>query len=445
MISLQCTALLDPIRGGRPEEVTSVLESMDEARAMVQLRNPELVALAAEGGNLQVFASILDAMLDRLTAGQVRQNHHRLWFKNILPALFISSFARCPSNILPKDADVSLCVPPSPRTKVSKVLAEAFHVASIEVESRNATDGPMVAMSMLLQHGSKPNPRDLILLCRSTDSAKLEDMFFDAVASAQNSFIPFLNLSLAFEGAIGEATERDRRMLARLQREMDAVLAETLKSLPQRVSELTGGMAACAALLEPELANKCTTCGGGKGPLAAALSCSHRIVTFATTPLCMNFLLLKFTRGLPGLHDGPRVATIQSPRLDPREESKGQECLTALCPGSTLGGILRAVGKAISGDDDGLYLLTVLPGLHFIATGIVALPNCYYRVPLMMMVLDFIVYVVVVVLFTKYVLLHDEGPLTEAEVAFTCYVMVSDQGASLPYSCFSWHTDLFLF
>lgn len=289
----------------------------------------------------------------------------------------------------------------------------------------------MAALSMLLQHGAKPSPKDLILLISLTDSEKLEECFFDAIACAQNSFVPFLNLSLAFEGAIGEATEKYRRVLARLQRALDAILSDTLKSLPQSVSGLNGGMAACAALLEPELANKSITCGGGEGPLAAALACSHRIVTFATSPLCMNYMFLKFTRGLPGPYDGPRVDTLQRPNLDDREESKRQESLTALCKGSTLGGILGAAGKALCGDDDGLFLLTVLPGVHFMATGIAALPNSYYRVPMMMMVLDAILYSAVVVLFTKYVLLHDDGPLTGAEIGFACYVVVSYRGISL--------------
>lgn len=308
---------------------------------------------------------------------------------------------------------------------MSGVLAEAFNVASIEAGSGNATDDSMAALSILLQHGAKPSPKDLNFLVSSIDSEKLEDCFFDAIACAQNSFVPFLNVSLALEGAIGEATEKYRRVLARLQREMDAILSDTLKSLPQSVSGLTGGMAACAALLEPELVSKSITCGGGEGPLAAALACSHRIVTFATSPLCMNYMFLKFSRGLPGPHDGPRVAMLQRTNLDHREESKRRECLTALGKGSTLGGILGAAGKALCGDDDGLFLLTVWPGVHFITTGIAALPNSYYRVPVMMMVLDAILYAAVVVLFTMYVLLHDEGPLTGAEIGFACYVVVS--------------------
>lgn len=72
-VSSQESILFGAIRTGRPEEVTAVLEGMDEASQVEDLRNPKLVALAAEGSNRQLLTSIFDVMLDRFTAAQVKQ------------------------------------------------------------------------------------------------------------------------------------------------------------------------------------------------------------------------------------------------------------------------------------------------------------------------------------------------------------------------------------
>ncbi|CAN0367729.1 unnamed protein product [Ectocarpus fasciculatus] len=370
--------LLGAIRSGRLEAVTEVLESMDQAQVTRELLDPNLIARAAQDGDGQLFESILATMLETLTTCQV-----------------------------------------------ARTLAEAFSVAAMEAQGlRDTVEDPLRGLSTLLQHGTKPYPTDLAILCRAIDSEELDECFFQAVASAKNSFIPSLNLSFAFRDAIRSASsERDRRVLTRLQRDVDSTLTETLKRLPQSVCGLSGGMAACTALLEPEVADDRSTYGQ-HGPLARALRCTHRIVTFATTPLCMNFMLLKFTRGLPALKDGHSVLALEKSRLDLREEAKGHESLTALCPGSVLGGLLPRVGKLLW-DDDRLAPLTFFPGAHFIATGVVALPNSYYKIPLMRMALDAMIFIAALAFFTSWVLLFDKGTLTIPEMAFAIYVMAS--------------------
>lgn len=64
--------LLRAIRSGRPEAVTEALESMDEERAARELEIPRIVAQAAKGGNCQLFALVLDAMMGSLAMDQVR-------------------------------------------------------------------------------------------------------------------------------------------------------------------------------------------------------------------------------------------------------------------------------------------------------------------------------------------------------------------------------------
>lgn len=181
-------------------------------------------------------------------------------------------------------------------------------------------------------------------------------------------------------------------------------------------------MAVCAALLEPELTN--TRVANNGGPLSISLHCAHRIVTFATTPLGLDYMFQKFTRGLPGPGDGARVRMLQSPQLDLREEAKAHESLTAFCRGSWLGRVLTLASKAFAGDH--LCHITFMPGVHFIATGIAALPNNYYRVPAVRMLWDLIVYMGVLVLFTKCVLfIEDDGPVEVGEIAFAAFVVVS--------------------
>lgn len=277
---------------------------------------------------------------------------------------------------------------------------------------------------MLLEHGARPDPEDLVLLSCTAESESLEACLAQAVSAAGNSFIPSLNISFGLDLAIGMAPDMERKVLIQLRHGINRLLAETLRWLPQTVRDLPGGMAACKALFEPEL-----TCmhrvGGtdGSGPLAVALKCSTRVVTFATKPLAMDYMLQKFTRGLPGLLDRGRVVSMEVPRADRREERKGHDSLTTYTLGSTLGVIMTSLGKYLAFDS--LCGLTLLPGAHFVAMGMVSATNSYYKTPVVRMVFDVIVYVGVLALFTSKVLCHDEGSLKGSEVAFVVWVVVS--------------------
>ena len=69
--------------------------------------------------------------------------------------------------------------------------------------------------------------------------------------------------------------------------------------------------------------------------------------------------------------------------------------------------------------------LTILPGAQFIIAGILAKPNSYYKVPASRMALDFVVYTMMLAVYSFWVLLHKDGPLTVGEIVFACYVLVS--------------------
>lgn len=55
------------------------------------------------------------------------------------------------------------------------------------------------------------------------------------------------------------------------------------------------------------------------------------------------------------------------------------------------------------------------------------MPDQYYRVPAMRMVLDLAVYLGMLAVFSTVVLFHEDGPLTYGEMAFTFYLLASWQ------------------
>ena len=69
--------------------------------------------------------------------------------------------------------------------------------------------------------------------------------------------------------------------------------------------------------------------------------------------------------------------------------------------------------------------LTILPGAQFIIAGILAKPNSYYKVPALRMALDFVIYIMMLAVYSFWVLLHKDGPLTVGEIVFAFYVLVS--------------------
>lgn len=300
------------------------------------------------------------------------------------------------------------------------MLSSAFHSAAMEI--RGPEDDKLLnVLSMLLQHGASPASKDLVFLSRNVEIGRLDDCFFQAVSSARNCFIPGLNISFALQGAMDDTREIERKILACLRQKGDAIMEEVLRWLPQTVGGVPGGMEVCTALFEPEIID--SRAAGDTGPLSRTLGCVHRIVTFATAPLGMDYMFQKFTRGLPGLTNASHVLALETPRLDLRDEGKGHEILTALTPGSTMRSILIGVGEIMS--DRSLSSLTIFPGAHFITTGIVAVPNSYYNVPAVRMAMEIIVYSTVLVLFTKEVLLFEEGPPAAGEFAFFGFVVVS--------------------
>lgn len=82
---------------------------------------------------------------------------------------------------------------------------------------------------------------------------------------------------------------------------MDELLLEVLEHLPQTVRGFEGQMKACSAVfdLETDISGH----NGTLGPLDVALQNRQQMDTYCTTPLVLDFMWRKFTKGLPGFRD----------------------------------------------------------------------------------------------------------------------------------------------
>lgn len=262
----------------------------------------------------------------------------------------------------------------------------------------------------------------------------LKSSCLNGIECAENPFLPGMALSLALKKAAENALEGEQRELIAAQESIDALLLEIFERLPQTVRGFKGGMAGCSALLEPEKSTK--NSATAKGPLWMSLQARHLTETFSTLPLITNFLSLKFALGLPDLRDTCGVLT---------NEGKLEELRFKTADGNSKGGLI-AFGRdktiaffgknkifdsllsprgLLQGANPKFPTLTILPGAQFIVAGVIAAPNNFYMVPGMRMALDFVVYLGVLTALSYLVLLHDDGGLTQGEIAFAVYLVVS--------------------
>ena len=120
------------------------------------------------------------------------------------------------------------------------MLSSAVHDVSVAMQGSRDRKS-LAALSMLLEHGARPDPEDLVLLSCTAESESLEACLAQAVSAAGNSFIPSLNISFGLDLAIGMAPDMERKVLIQLRHGINRLLAETLRWLPQTVRDLPGG------------------------------------------------------------------------------------------------------------------------------------------------------------------------------------------------------------
>lgn len=301
-------------------------------------------------------------------------------------------------------------------------------------------------LSRLLENPAVLDPGALVDLSRQVPYDWISTCLLETVASVENPFVAGITLSVALSKAAVVAPHGERRKIISLQKKLDNLLLEILERLPQTVQGFHGGMAGCAAVLEPEV--EAGDARGLLGPLWMVHQSREHMETFCGQPLIVDFLSRRFAYGLPDLL-GPTCRSVPEGRSlvhgaahCPCLVIDVQDKLTLydtylfkpkiLDPGHILDSLLSPCAMLQGVDtsiDDMHYMhgvsLSVLAGAQFLTAGLVAMPEAYYRVPDLRMTLDVIVYLVMLVVFSVVVLLHDDGPLTAGEALFASYVIVS--------------------
>lgn len=332
--------------------------------------------------------------------------------------------------------------------KYEHELLESVRV--LHTESRVSLEDYEIIWSWLLNHSVRPSFDDLTNLKQLAGAVDPSpDDWFDSwclntVASADNPFIPGITLSVLLSEGAERASEGDRRIMLSLHEKVNTLLLEVLERLPNTVRGFPGGMEGCSAMFEPE--GQTQDPRYLPGPLREMLQKRRQMEVFCSAPLVMDFLSLVFKKGLPDLRDTNNL------------RANGNE-LRYLC-GSGHESLVLNQSRIRDGSDDGFHLgcflqgtqptigksdllpgkaTTVLPGVQFIAAGVVAKPCSYYHVPALRMVLDFLVYAGMLVFFCVLVLLFEEGEaineeeavvyeqaaITWQEIAFAVYTSVS--------------------
>lgn len=116
------------------------------------------------------------------------------------------------------------------------------------------------------------------------------------LVSSDNPFVPGLKLSVAFCRAAENAPEGERRNLLYLQQTVDKFLLGVLERLPQTVRGCKERMN-CSALFEPDNQDEDPT------PLQIMVGKRKQRIIYCKSPLVMDYLSVRFLRGLSDLLD----------------------------------------------------------------------------------------------------------------------------------------------
>eukprot|EP00903_Cladosiphon_okamuranus_P009487 g9039.t2 len=280
--------------------------------------------------------------------------------------------------------------------------------------SHGYNDG-LKTLSSLLAHSARPSPVDLRDLSRRYDFGDLfKECCLRAVTYAANPFIPGITLSIRLGEAAELANEGERRTIKGIQSSVVELLLSMFEGLPSTVGgfEQIAGRGACAQLLEPKLVGLDADdeyVELSEGPLDMILSERQQLETFCKASLVMDFLSREFSLGLPNLKVD--IANVL-PGLTGEERAddiyKGWNELSYVVENG-----LVAVNdadtwwfKCLERAGVGTGCLNFFPAADFILQGMFTTPSQYYRVPVMRMALDFVVYLGMVAALSYFVLFH---------------------------------------
>ncbi|CAM9403921.1 unnamed protein product [Ectocarpus sp. 12 AP-2014] len=293
---------------------------------------------------------------------------------------------------------------------LSSSLSTCCNNLSLPVE-----DATLSVLAYLLQHGAKPTNKGLLRLCNLVKFPYLKESLLGAISSADNPFIPGMNLSVACTTATRRAMEGEKRRLTSMQGAIDELLLEVLENMPQTVKGFKGEMRDCSAIFEPETI--IPRFHGCQGPLHVVLSKRQQMETYCTIPLVLDFMSKKFTKGLPSLRDTEGVLLNNKSFTEPGQTLYGDGLLAE--------GRVFFFGMALQRGYAGgtLSSITYFPGARFIIAGFLSRPGSYYKVPALRMCLDLVTYILMMIIFGGFVILHEAGDTFDwLEIIFTMYI-----------------------
>ncbi|CAM9290091.1 unnamed protein product [Scytosiphon promiscuus] len=301
-----------------------------------------------------------------------------------------------------------------PISQITDACTSSFSMCCADL-SASVEDERLEILACLLRHGARPPRKGLVRLCNCVRFPRLKESLLGAVSSAHNPFIPGMNLSVACTVAAKRALEGEKRRLNLMQAVVDELLLEILEQMPQTVMGFKGEMKDCAAIFEPECVIQ--NYRGCQGPLSVALTHRQQMETYCTTPLILDYMAWKFTRGLPSVTDREGLLLNMGRVAGPGKMIAGDGLLAE-------GKVLFFGMSLQTGYGEGtLSSITYFPGARFIIAGLLSRPGNYFKVPALRMALDLVTYLAMMVNF-GFVILHNTEPFSDwMEVLFTTYIL----------------------
>lgn len=256
-------------------------------------------------------------------------------------------------------------------------------------------------LSTLIASSARPSAGDLRDLSQRYESGEqFKKCCLRAVTSAANPFIPGITLSIRLGEAAKLANEGEQRTIKDIQSSIDMLLLEIFERLPRTVGgfEKLAGRGACARMLEPKLTGLDASDDYKElrlGPLDMILTERQQLETFCKVPLIMDFLSREFRLGLPDLKlDIANVLPGVRGQQEAADVYEGWNELSyvvynGLVRRST---VHRLWDKAFEKAHVNMLNLDLFPAADFIFQGVFTASAQHYRVPVMRMALDFVVY-----------------------------------------------------
>ena len=339
--------------------------------------------------------------------------------------------------------------------------AERYETARREQDEAKVNECKAI-LSMLFRHSAYPPSSFFERIAHYVTGADergwdfFTELILDEVKTAGNPLTPGMAVSVALAEAAKGASEAEQRMFVSFQKRVDTFVLKILERLPQTVRGFENGMSQCSALFEPEGPRNDPR--GRSGALRVAFDRRQQTKVLCEAPLLMDYLYRRFLNDLPDMLDSGRVLQDRNELIRLAEGENGDGLVLGVksgdpfftmdndCPPSGPDFHDHLSGNALNrptpdnfkdSKDVGFFRvwvqganasrpsLTILPGAQFIIAGILAKPNSYYRVPALRMALDFVIYIMMLVVYSFWVLLHKDGRLTVGEIVFACYVLVS--------------------